>query len=247
MDDINASENLSEHYEKIYEVENDFRNYNLYMFLASLVRGKRVLDIGCGSGFLLDFLSKKGYKTIGVEPNEELIRLAKQRDPGLDIRKGNAEDLDSIILDEVDTVLAVDAVEHLNDDVSTLKRILRHLSSGGRFILVVPAYPWLYGRRDKKYGHFRRYSRNKLENTLVGEGFRVKYSRYWNMLGVLPYIFYEKVLNKELETELREKKGGIVTGFIKKMFHLWFRFVENKINFGFGLSIIIVAEKAVLP
>lgn len=243
MGDINARENLSEHYEKIYEVENDFRNYNLYMLLASLVSGKKVLDIGCGSGFLLDFLSKRGYKIIGVEPNEELIRLAKQRNPGLDIRKGDAESLDSFILDEVDTVLAVDVVEHINNDVPIFKKILRHLSSGGRFLVVVPAYPWLYGRRDKKYGHLRRYSKNKLESLLAREGFKVISSRYWNMLGVLPYIFYEKVLNKELETRLREKKSGIVNKVLKKIFHLWFRFVENKVNFGFGLSLVVVAEK----
>ena len=78
---------------------------------------------------------------------------------------------------------------------------------------------------------------------LVNEGFRVKHGRYWNMLGVLPYIFYEKILEKELETKFREKRSGAANSFFKKVLQLWFRFIENKINLGFGLSIIIVAEK----
>ena len=241
--EINSAKNLSCHYGRIYDIESDFRNYNLYMLLASLVGGRKVLDLGCGSGFLLDFLSQKGYKAIGIEPNEELIRLAKQRNPGLDIKKGNAENLDSLILDEVDTVLAVDVLEHINDDTSILKKIHRHLSSGGRFIIVVPAYPWIYGKRDEKYGHFRRYSKSGLDNLLAESGFKIKSSRYWNVLGVLPYIFYEKVLAKELESGLREKRTGFVNSFLKKLLHFWFRLIENKINFGFGLSIIVVAEK----
>lgn len=243
MDTNSPAENLTRHYERIYNVEDDFRNYNLSILVSSLAHGRRVLDLGCGSGFLLDLLLKKGYKTIGIEPNEELIRLAKQRNPGLDIRKGDAEDIDSLVLDQVDTVLAVDVVEHISNDVSILKKILRHISPGGRFIVVVPAYPWLYGRRDKKYGHFKRYSKNKLENMLVNEGFRIKRGRYWNMLGVLPYIFYEKILEKELETKFREKRSGAANYLFKKVLQLWFRFIENKINLGFGLSIIIVAEK----
>ena len=193
MFDNPSTKNLFRHYERIYVVEDDFRNYNLSVLVAGLAYGKKILDLGCGSGFLLDHLSHMGFQTIGIEPNEETIGLAKKRNAALDIRKGDAEELDSLVLDEVDTVFAIDVLEHIEDDVSILKKIRRHLCSGGRLVAVVPAYPWLYGKRDQKYGHFRRYSQKKFEDVLRMEGFQVKVGRHWNMLGFSPYIFYEKI------------------------------------------------------
>ena len=65
------------------------------------------------------------------------------------------------------------------------------------------------------------------------------------MLGFFPYLFHEKILKKELNTSLRD---GNEKGFFKKtlnrILNLWFKFIENNIDFGFGLSLICIAKKA---
>ncbi|MFO7553849.1 MAG: hypothetical protein R6W88_01480, partial [Desulfobacterales bacterium] len=77
--------------------------------------------------------------------------------------------------------------------------------------------------------------KNRLKNIKI---------RFWNMLGFLPYLFYEKILKRELNTELRNRKNKrTFSKLISFSLKLWFKYIENKFNFGFGLSIIAVANK----
>ena len=242
MDD--SGKRLLEHYEGIYEVPYDFRNENLTRLVAShVVKSGTALDIGCGSGFLLDELSRRGVNAIGIEPNRDLIRLSKKRNAALAIFEGRAEDIGSILKEKVRTAILIDVLEHIEDDEGFLKTLAPHIESGGEVVIVVPAYSFLYGIRDRKYGHYRRYSKQMLRQRLQESGFSIAFIRNWNMLGVLPYIISEKILRKELETSLRKKTNSALGGIVQRILRAWFRWVENPINFGFGLSIVCVAKK----
>jgi len=242
MDD--SGKRLLEHYKNIYEVSYDFRNENLTRLVASYVKKDGVvLDIGCGSGFLLDELSRRGVNAIGVEPNRDLIELSKKRNTSLAILEGRAEDIGAILKEKVRTAIMIDVLEHIEDDASFLKTLAPHIEDGGEVIIVVPAYQFLYGLRDRKYGHYRRYSKRMLRRRLRGSGFSVLFIRNWNILGVLPYIVSEKILGKELETSLRKKTNSALGGILQRILRAWFRWIENPINFGFGLSIVCIAKK----
>ncbi len=242
MDD--SGKRLLEHYEGIYEVAYDFRNENLTRLVASYVKKDGVvLDIGCGSGFLLDELSRKGMRAIGIEPNRDLIELSKKRNTSLAILEGRAEDIGALLKEKVRTAIMIDVLEHIEDDEGFLKTLASHIESGGEVIIVVPSYPFLYGLRDRKYGHWRRYSKRMLRRRLRGSGFSVMFIRNWNMLGVLPYAISEKIFRKELETSLRRKTDSALGRILQRILRAWFRWVENPINFGFGLSIVCIAEK----
>lgn len=236
---------LSTHYETLGDIRRDFRNYNLMRLVASLVRGRSVLDIGCGNGFLLDLLRRHGKEVAGVEPLSEMISLANEHFPGLTIHKGMAEDVDKLVSQRVDTVIMTDVLEHIEDDQAQLKKIHGVLSDGGGIMLVVPAFQFLYGKRDKNMGHFRRYSKHGLRNLLQDAGFKIKTIRFWNILGLVPYFVSEKILRKELNTSLRSEKSTEkgLKRFLNNSLHHWFRLVENNFNFGLGLSIICVGEK----
>lgn len=240
----NSGERLLEHYEGIYEVAYDFRNENLTRLVASYIEKNGVaLDIGCGSGFLLDELSRRGVRTIGIEPNRDLIRLAKKRNAALVIFDGRAEDIGAILEEKVRTAIMIDVLEHIEDDKGFLKTLVPHIEDGGEVIIVVPAYPFLYGIRDRKYGHWRRYSKQMLRRRLRESGFLIVSMRNWNMLGVLPYVVSEKIFRRELETSLRKKTIGAFGRILQLILRAWFRWVENPINFGFGLSIVVRAKK----
>lgn len=236
---------LSLHFAGIGDVRNDFRNYNLMQLIVSLVRGQSVLDIGCGNGFLLDILRKRGKKILGIEPLSEMIALANQHFPGLPIYKGLAEDLDKILPNRVDTIILTDVLEHIKDDQTQLKKIHDRLNPRGQLILVVPAYPFLYGKKDRNLGHFRRYSKSGLMKLCSETSFTITSIRYWNLLGVIPYFISEKILGKELNTSLRASSGNSksLKKYLNHFLHRWFSLVENNFNAGFGLSIICVAER----
>ena len=242
MDD--SGKRLLEHYEGIYDVAYDFRNENLTRLVASYVKKDgAVLDIGCGSGFLLDELSRKGVRAIGIEPNRDLIELSKKRNTSLIILEGRAEDIGALLKEKVRTAIMIDVLEHIEDDASFLKTLAPHIENSGEVIIVVPAYQFLYGIRDRKYGHYRRYSKRMLRRRLQESGFLVLFIRNWNMLGVLPYVISEKIFGRELETSLRKKTDSALGRIFQRILRAWFRWVENPINFGFGLSIVCVAKK----
>ena len=108
----------------------------------------------------------------------------------------------------------------------------------------MPAFQFLYGIRDRNNRHFRRYSKKNLVKILKNAGFKIKEIRYWNFLGFFPYFFYEKILRKPLYPELRtEKPKKAIKMIINKILNLWFDKIENNFDFGFGLSLICIAER----
>lgn len=240
---IQSKDALHKHYERLADFENDFRNANLVELVASSLHGKRVLDLGCGSGYLLQKLAERGIEAAGIEPNQETIALAKERNPMLTIHQGFAEDAGAFVKERVDAIVMMDVLEHVEDDRQLLENLRPLLRSGGELLIVVPAYAWLYGKRDRKYGHHRRYSKKMLSELFEETGFRSISFRYWNAIGFLPYIIYEKIFHKEFETSLRHERANIFRRLAGTFLWSWMRFMENHFNFGFGLSIISVAKK----
>ncbi len=240
----NQEKYLENLYNSLNNLENDFRNSNLNNLIISKISKDEILDIGCGSGSLITSLNAAGKKSFGIEPNKKIIQLAKKINPKTKILRGKAEDINKIIKEKIEAIVVIDVLEHIEDDELMIKKLNKQLISKGNLIIVVPAYSFLYGERDRNQGHYRRYSKKKLISLLFKNGFKIDLVRYWNMLGVFPYFFYEKILKKELNTSLRTKK---VKGFSKKIIRnfldFWFRNIENKWNFGFGLSLILIAEK----
>ncbi|MBU1203722.1 MAG: class I SAM-dependent methyltransferase [Nanoarchaeota archaeon] len=237
----NSEKYLTDLYGKLGNLEKDFRNYNLTNLIISKVKGKSVLDIGCGNGYLLDKLSKQGKITFGIEPNKKLIRLAKNLNPELNIYKGDAGEINKLIKTKVDTVTMIDVLEHIKEDKLQIRKIRDCLVEKGELIIFVPANPILYGKRDKNLGHYRRYTKKRLISILKENNFRVKHLRHHNMLGVIPYFISEKILKKEMNTtKLRTKDNKKL---LNRILNIWFKYVENNINLGFGFSLLCIAEK----
>ncbi|MDX1565888.1 MAG: hypothetical protein R3236_10805, partial [Phycisphaeraceae bacterium] len=70
-EDQDADAYLVDHYDRLGDQSNDFRNLNMVAMLGDLVEGPDVLDIGCGTGTLLGHLSREGGlgRLVGVEPS----------------------------------------------------------------------------------------------------------------------------------------------------------------------------------
>ncbi len=241
--EYNPDAYMAGHYAKVADVRTDFRNYNLFTLISTLVRGKTALDIGCGLGWLVGMLRERGIDASGLEPSEHMRALAAEVNPGTPIIAGTAEGADALVTNPVDSVLMIDVLEHIEDDAAQVRRVHRMLAPGGQFVVVVPAYQALFGERDRQMGHYRRYSLGGLRALLEANGFSVERLRYWNALAVLPYFVAEKVLRRPLKASLREGGKSAAARLLHRAVNFWLGRIERYADFGFGLTIIGTATK----
>jgi 2-polyprenyl-3-methyl-5-hydroxy-6-metoxy-1,4-benzoquinol methylase len=94
-----------------------------------------------------------------------------------------------------DTVLYVNVLEHIEQDVDELRTAFELLRPGGAVGVFVPAMPSLYGSLDYKSGHYRRYTSNQLRAALEQAGFVDCSVRYFDPLGVVPYWLMYRLLD----------------------------------------------------
>ena len=83
----------------------------------------------------------------------------------------------------LDTVVALNVIEHIAGDVEALRCIRDMLQPQGRAVILVPALEGLFGSLDSALGHQRRYTRRSITERMRQAGFRVERVFYFNMLG----------------------------------------------------------------
>lgn len=143
-----------------------------------------LLEVGCGSGANLPMLADFG-DVVGVEPDTPDRDRAGNRGVGL-VLPGTLPD--GIPTDErFETVLALDVIEHIEDDAASVQALVNRLRPGGLLILTVPAYQWLWSEHDRVNGHFRRYNRGGLAALLAPGPLRIERLSYFNTL-LLPAV-----------------------------------------------------------
>jgi 2-polyprenyl-3-methyl-5-hydroxy-6-metoxy-1,4-benzoquinol methylase len=101
----------------------------------------RVLDIGCGYGYTAAELAKSSRQVVGIEPNAALVAEARERAaPNLEIRHHAIGELDDT--EGFDVAVLDNVLEHLEDQVDSLRRISRCLKPGGVAFILVPNKLW---------------------------------------------------------------------------------------------------------
>lgn len=143
-------------------------------------RDRRILDVGCGAGNMAHHLAHYGHVQ-GVDNNARPLAVAKER--GLEVREGQAQCL-PFEDGEFDLVALLDTVEHVPDDQEALafRECARVLKPGGKLLVTVPAFMWLWSHNDVLNAHCRRYSAPELRHKLASAGLRPLRSSYTNFL-----------------------------------------------------------------
>ncbi len=127
----------------------------------------RSLDAGCGGGASLPGLAALGT-VVGLEPSAHALAAARERAVGT-VVEGVVE---SIPFEdgEFDLAIALDVIEHLEDDRAGFRELRRAVRPGGFLVATVPAYPRLFGPHDVVNEHRRRYLRHTLIEAAAPEG-----------------------------------------------------------------------------
>jgi glycosyltransferase involved in cell wall biosynthesis len=168
-------------------------------WMADTIRpylGDRVLEIGAGIGNLTsNLVPRTMYWASDVNPHylERLKRLTSSR-PYLQVQYTDASAEETYPPQQFDTVICLNVVEHLEDDVRALSNIRGALEKNGRAIILVPNGPGLYGTLDRALGHYRRYTRKQLVEVCERAGFRVEEVLKFNRIGAPGWWWNGRIL-----------------------------------------------------
>lgn len=100
--------------------------------LLGNVKGKKILDFGCGTGIYAKLLTKKGARVKGFDISPEMIKIAKEENPNLDLKVGSGYDVP--FKEKFDIVLASLVVHYFKDWDKMLREVKRVLKKGGIFV-----------------------------------------------------------------------------------------------------------------
>ena len=152
----------------------------------------RILEIGCGSGVVLQQFERFLHKPAdGCDLN--LYALRKIEGVSGDKYVYNIFDLNDTMVGRYDTVVLLDVVEHLEDDVAFLRAATQHVRDEGHIVINVPALNALFSRYDTQAGHQRRYTKRSLSTLCERSGLDVVAVQYWGM-SLLPLAAVRKLV-----------------------------------------------------
>ncbi len=213
-------------------------------YIKSKPQEAMVFDLGCGSGFLVGELQKRGFQAYGSDISREAIEYGKNRGiENLKVREGDGVNFPD---NYFDLVLALDVLEHIENDSKAIGELNRVLRPGGMAIITVPAYMFLWGVQDEVSRHFRRYTLSKLvEKIKKNSDLRMVKKSYFNTLLFLPIALF-RFLSKFATQPKRESDFEIGNGLANSIFYNIFNletFWLRHFNFPFGVSILLVLRK----
>jgi SAM-dependent methyltransferase len=199
-----------------------------------------MLEIGAGIGTFSRLLLEAGASSLLlVEPEPACVAELRRVFAG-DARVEVVDEL----LPESPTLrahpasyryaLCQNVLEHIEDDVAALAAVVDALEPGGELAVLVPAHPFLFGRLDRRFGHFRRYTRSRLRSLVADAGAELQSLRSFNMLGVPGWWIAG-------HTELLDISEGSLRAY-EALVRIW-RPVEDRLRPPLGLSLVARARK----
>ena len=230
----------------------DFRAANLFQLVAEqLQAGHSVLDVGCGAGGLVAFLNLAGVDARGIDTSAATVDAVRgyYKALGVDDTRVRQATADQLIQngERFDSVVCMDCLEHVEDDQQLFDELVALVKPGGKLIITVPALMALYGERDERIGHFRRYEKRELARLVDGRAMTIESLRFWNILGVAPTYISQKILGRNVDEGFRYGQLTLRKRVMRYGLNLWFRHLENRIRPPIGMTLFMVLSKASEP
>lgn len=246
MNKIKDTAFSTEQYDAIYPpgIERHYWTHARNRIIADFLKKnglqqKTILEIGCGRGIVVEYLHDIGMNIYGCDladfdPGYKMIhRLFPATD---------AMNLPEQLTAEVEVILLLDVIEHIEKPDEFLNLIHRQFKSLRYILFTVPAGPELWSNYDEFNGHFRRYSAKSLLNLSLPVGFRVKTIRHLFRLLYFPALVQVRFL-KQRSTTIIPPSGfsRFIHRIASSLLLLDYKFILYNLK---GTSLIMLAQKS---
>ena len=211
-----------------------------------------IFDIGGGNGYMSKAFEQAGYSTVLVEPSESGTLNARNHRKLKHIINSTFEEA-NFLPESLPAISLFDVVEHIEEDLSFLKKIHSSLMPKGKLYITVPAYSWLWSSADDIGGHFKRYTCSSMKKVLEQAGFKIDFSTYFFrplplaifLQRSIPYRLFNKQLDLSVEQNEKDHnlKNNTVDTILTKIFSFELNNIMYKKRMKFGGSCLISCYK----
>jgi SAM-dependent methyltransferase len=203
--------------------------------------GRRILEVGCGIGNFTGVLLDR-ETVIAVDVEQECIDRLTERYGNRPNLRAFAFDIDAGRFADLarfapDSCVCLNVLEHVREDAAALRGMASALPFGGKIVLIVPAFPSLFGPIDRNLGHFRRYTRASLSRLAKEAGLRVNQLAYMNAAGFFGWWMNSHIFRRQEQSENQ------IRFFDRNIVPLASR-LEKFVPPPFGQSVFAVLEKS---
>ena len=210
-------------------------------WMADTIRsycGSRVLEIGSGVGNLTrKLIPRDQYVVSDINPLYlEPLQALSSDHPYLTASYCDVMDSSSFPRIEAgfDTVICLNVIEHVKDDIQAMTNIRSVLSENGTAIVLVPQGPWNFGTLDEMLGHYRRYTKQTLTRLAEDSGFVVEKMIQFNRVGTPAWFLNGRIL--------RRRVFGLFQIWMLNLLTPIFRVIDRMLPFP-PLSLIVILGK----
>jgi SAM-dependent methyltransferase len=212
-----------------------------WMFSAlGPTRPGSAVEIGAGIGtFSRRLLAAGADPLLLVEPEAACVQELRRRF-GDDARVEIAAEMlpeSPVLRSRAGTIgyaLCQNVLEHIEDDVAALAAVVEALEPGGELAVLVPAHPFLYGRLDRDFSHFRRYTRPRVRALISDAGAELTSLRSFNLLGVPGWW----IAGRTGSLDITEGSLKVYEALVR-----FWRPVEDRLRPPLGLSLVARARR----
>lgn len=220
------------------------RKLVLWALRVHFPRLESLLEVGCGTGFLLSELRRRspGTTLVGCDILFEAIAGVRQRLNDVLLFQGDALRLP--VHGRFDAVAALDVIEHLDDDRRALEEIFQVLKPGGGLVVTVPQHQWLWSEVDEFSRHRRRYGRHDLLGKARAAGFEIVRCTSF-FCSTLPFMVLSRFQRRreafDAASELRIPRlfNAVASAMLKPEWLL----VRTGLSMPIGGSLLVVARR----
>jgi 2-polyprenyl-3-methyl-5-hydroxy-6-metoxy-1,4-benzoquinol methylase len=203
--------------------------------------GARVLEVGSGIGTISLRLVDHAEMVVGIEPNPNCVGPLKEAiagHPRFTLKECHLEECDpgELAADRFDTVVCVNVLEHIEDDVAALRTFRNSIVPHGHVVIFVPAVQAAYGPLDAELGHYRRYSRARLARAFAEAGLEVVKLRYTNPIGLAGWMYNSHVTKSRTHSPSQVK-------LFDRLIAPWALPIDRLVAPPLGLSLVGVAVR----
>lgn len=212
-------------------------NYRRWIVdLAAPWLGDDPLEVGSGLGHYAQDWASVGVRMTASEADASRLAALNARfhsHPHVTVRELTAPITETA---EYTAVVAINVLEHIENDVEALRAFGGLTRPGGRVVIFAPAFRFALGRFDREIGHFHRYTRASLRHRMEAAGLIVERLHYVNSLGLLAWVLLVRLLG-------RRPQAGVLLSLFDRLIVPALRRVEQRWHPPFGQSVFAVGRK----